>query len=586
MAGIGESFTIDTDFTGGNVVVERVDGDTIYLRPDLRDTEGWWFYWNFRVSGAAGRTLTFHFSEKNPIGVRGPAVSTDGGATWSWLGTKAVSGASFAYPFPAGKGDAWFSFAIPYQESNLDAFLAAQGESAAIAVERLCASKKGRDVEALRVGRLDGEAPYRVVLTARHHACESMASFVLEGFLTVLLADDNDGYWYRRNVEVLTIPFMDKDGVQDGDQGKNRRPRDHNRDYIGPSVHPEVAALRTRVANWSNGKLRVALDIHCPHIRGEHNEEIYLVGSGNEVMWEQQQAFGAILEELNAGPLPYQRSNNLQHGQDWNAASNYAEGRSFSRWAEELDGVRLATGIEVPYANAGGEPVTPESARAFGRSLAKAIRVYLEGMGDGAQGGSAASPAPTAISGVLPKLTVMAEGVGSSSEAGIGALIPWGGKLWAVGYVAHIHGQGLGLYEIDDDMTMRRHPASVTGTFANRMVHWPSGQAFIGPHAIDADGQVRTIEALKEHRLCATCTHLTDPKNMVYFLGMEGEFWEVNVHSLEATQLFDLREVLEISDATPHFKSAHTGQGRVVVANNTYDEKEFLEQRQAGRLAE
>ncbi|MCC6698536.1 MAG: hypothetical protein IT365_23135, partial [Candidatus Hydrogenedentes bacterium] len=41
-----------------------------------------------------------------------------------------------------------------------------------------------------------------------------------------------------------------------------------------------------------------------------------------------------------------------------------------------------------------------------------------------------------------------------------------------------------------------------------------------------------------------------------------------------------------ISDATPHFKSAHTGQGRVVVANNTYDEKEFLEQRQAGRLAE
>jgi hypothetical protein len=40
-------------------------------------------------------------------------------------------------------------------------------------------------------------------------------------------------------------------------------------------------------------------------------------------------------------------------------------------------------------------------------------------------------------------------------------------------------------------MTMRRHPASVTGTFANRLPHWPSGQAFIGPYAIDADGAVR-----------------------------------------------------------------------------------------------
>ena len=586
MAGSAASFEINTDFPGGNVVVERVDRDTVYLRPDLRDTEGWWFYWNFRVTGAAGRTLTFRFSEKNPIGVRGPAVSTDGGKSWSWLGTKKVSGAAFSYTFPDDTGDAWFSFTIPYQEADLRAFLAAQGKATPVLVEKLCTSKKGRDVEALRAGRLDGEAPYRVVLTARHHACESMASFVLEGVLAALLADDDDGYWFRRNVEVLAIPFMDKDGVEDGDQGKNRRPRDHNRDYIGPSVHPEVAALRTLVPNWSNGRLRVALDLHCPHIRGEHNEDIYIVGSANESMWEQQLAFGAILEDVNKGPLPYQVSNNLQHGQDWNASSNYASGRSFSRWAEGIAGVRLSAGLEVPYANAGGRPVTPESARAFGRSLARAVRVYLETLEVAAQESPVASSTPIAIGGVLPNLTVMAEGVGSSSEAGIGALVPWGGKLWAVGYVAHIHGQGLGLYEIDDDMTMRRHPASVTGTYANRMVHWPSGQAFIGPYAIDADGQVRTIEAIKGHRLCATCTHLTDPKNMVYFLGMEGEFWEVNVHSLEATQLFDLREMLEIRDATPHFKSAYTGQGRVVVANNTYDEKEFLEQRQAGRLAE
>ena len=85
---------IDADFPGGNIRVRKIDGDTIRLEQDLRDTTEWWFWWNFRVRDAAGRTLTFHFSDPSPIGVRGPAVSLDGGHLWSWSGTKAVDGAS------------------------------------------------------------------------------------------------------------------------------------------------------------------------------------------------------------------------------------------------------------------------------------------------------------------------------------------------------------------------------------------------------------------------------------------------------------------------------------------------------------
>jgi hypothetical protein len=193
---------------------------------------------------------------------------------------------------------------------------------------------------------------------------------------------------------------------------------------------------------------------------------------------------------------------------------------------------------------------------------------------------------PIGMNGVFPNLTIYADGVGSDSEAGIGALIPWANKLWAIGYVAHIRGKGLGLYEISEDMTMRKHPASVTGTFASRMAHWPSKQAFIGPHAIDEKGNVRTIESLKNYRLAAAVKHLTDPKNKIYILGMEGGFWEVDVHSLESKRLFNLKKELEITNAKLHFKGAHSAAGRVVVANNTYGEKEFLGQRAAGRLAE
>ncbi|NLH17319.1 MAG: hypothetical protein GX455_12135 [Phycisphaerae bacterium] len=180
----------------------------------------------------------------------------------------------------------------------------------------------------------------------------------------------------------------------------------------------------------------------------------------------------------------------------------------------------------------------------------------------------------------------MAPGAGSDSEAGIGALIPWADRLWLVGYVAHIRGEGLGLYELREDMILRKRPESITGTFANRMVHWPSKQAFIGPYAIDEKGNVRTIEALKGVRLTATIENLTDPKNKVYSLGMEGEFYEVEVNTLEAVKLYDLVNELQMKDCKPHFKGAFTGQGRVVVANNTYDQKEYLGQRQGGRLAE
>lgn len=193
---------------------------------------------------------------------------------------------------------------------------------------------------------------------------------------------------------------------------------------------------------------------------------------------------------------------------------------------------------------------------------------------------------PIQIKGVFPQMAVVADHK-NRSEAGIGALVPWANKLWAVGYVAHITGSGVGLYEINADMTSRRHPLSYTGTYANRYIHNPSFQAFIGPYAIDTSGNVRIIEDLKKHRLTATMKHLSQPDSMVYFLTMEGLLFETNVYTLKSTQLADLVKELDIPQAAQvHFKGAFTQDGRVVVANNSYYEDDFLGKRAAGRLAE
>ncbi len=194
---------------------------------------------------------------------------------------------------------------------------------------------------------------------------------------------------------------------------------------------------------------------------------------------------------------------------------------------------------------------------------------------------------PLRIGNVLPQATVMAKGVGSDSETGIGALIPWADKLWAIGYVAHVRGDGIGLYSMGEDMVLKKHEASITGTFANRLVHWDSKQVFLGPHVIDAAGVVRTIDGLKGHRLTATCRHLAEPKQKVLFLTMEGLLFEVDVQSLACKELANLVQALALpKGAQPHFKAAFSAQGRLVVANNTYEELEYLGQRTAGCLAE
>jgi hypothetical protein len=269
---------------------------------------------------------------------------------------------------------------VPYQEANLRELLDRHKGNRHLKVEQHSTTKKGRKTERLRLGKLDAQPQHRALLTARHHSCEMMASWELEGLIDAVLADTPDGRWLRDQVELAIIPFMDKDGVEEGDQGKNRRPHDHNRDYLGESIYPPVAALKEFAPRWSQGKLRLAFDLHCPYIRGggdgpSSNERIFFVGNPSQEIWHRQQQFCGILQQVQTGPLVYDPKHNLPAGQKWNILK---EPRSCSRWTATLPGILVATTIELPYANVAGTPVTAESARAFGHDLARAIRVYLE----------------------------------------------------------------------------------------------------------------------------------------------------------------------------------------------------------------
>jgi len=371
---------IDCEFPGGNIVVESIEGDVVKLHQDLRDTEGDWFYWYFRISGAQGRKLTFQFTKSVAVGVNGAAVSLDQGKSWLWTGKETVNGNSFTYDFSENANEGRFCLSIPYMETNLAEFLVKNADSDHLISETLCQTKKGRDVELLRLGCINTEPELRLILTCRHHCCEMMASYVLEGIMqSVLTSDSPEMQWLREKVEFLVVPFVDKDGVEDGDQGKNRRPHDHNRDYGDSPVHETVKAVKELVPKWADGKLKLVFDLHCPYIfGGEYNELVYMVGSASDKICRQQQVFGEILAKFATDSLPYKPENNLLFGEGWNVATSYSAGLSFIKWViAEFPDIKLASTYEIPYSNAEGVFVTRESARAFGEDMAKAINVYL-----------------------------------------------------------------------------------------------------------------------------------------------------------------------------------------------------------------
>ena len=200
------------------------------------------------------------------------------------------------------------------------------------------------------------------------------------------------------------------------------------------------------------------------------------------------------------------------------------------------------------------------------------------------------SSLPASFSGVVPSLSLRA-GLGPPrTEICGGALMAWSDRLWVATYVSHKSGSGVGggLYEIDEDLRMVHRPESYTGTYTNRYVHFPSNQLIIGPWVIDAARRVRRVESLLEVRLCSTMQHLSDPKNKVYMLGMEGEFFEMDVHTLATRPVCDLNKELGNLPGLgyTHFKAAYSAFGKVVVANNSYDERDFLGKERIGRLAE
>jgi len=184
---------------------------------------------------------------------------------------------------------------------------------------------------------------------------------------------------------------------------------------------------------------------------------------------------------------------------------------------------------------------------------------------------------PVSVSGVYPHLAMY----NNENECGTGAVVPWAGRLWVITYAPHApQGSSDKLYEITPDLHQVVRPESIGGTPANRMIHAESEQLLIGPYVIDADRTLRVIPYDRMFgRLTGTARHLTDPATKVYYATMEEGFYEVDVHTLEVTELWADDHVARNSPEERggrrfarlpgyHGKGLYSGQGLLIYSNN------------------
>jgi len=172
----------------------------------------------------------------------------------------------------------------------------------------------------------------------------------------------------------------------------------------------------------------------------------------------------------------------------------------------------------------------------------------------------AGAPSEVPYGGRYPHLAVS----NGQGECGIGAVVPWAGKLWFITYAPHApQGSDDGLYEVDNSLHLVRRPESVGGTPAARLIHRETNTLALGPYLIDGTGNVHAISPKEmEGRISAHARHLTEPAHKMFMYDMEGLLYEVDVPSRKARRLF--------ARAVPgwHGKGAYSGQGVLVVANN------------------
>lgn len=365
------SLRIESNYAGGNIQTVEIGNGYAVLAQDLRNTAEWWFYWNFSAVADCDTEWRFAFANRGVIGPWGPATSLNG-IDWEWLGAHSrISETEFRCRLKQGERR-YFSFALPYQAHHYQQFARTMHRHPLVRIGRLGLSEQLREIPLITIG--SPQAKKHLVFTGRHHACEATVSWMVEGLLVHLLQQHADDF--LRQHQIHYVPFMDVDGVENGDQGKNRIPHDHNRDYLPEPLYQSVRLLKAYLSALP--AVEAAIDFHCSYQWGGRNDHPFIVMLDSPFK-EGQDAFGNLLaqitqESTQQDKILYNRTYDIARGEEWNTPGGTRADTYFATLAP-----RLCMTFVFPYFGTADSVCTLPAIRQFGERFAQALVGHVQG---------------------------------------------------------------------------------------------------------------------------------------------------------------------------------------------------------------
>lgn len=327
-------------------------------------------WWHLGIRSDAAGTIDFVWEKTDEVlgsGGLGAAVPVfDDGTGWRRVSARHClylpDRSEFHFRVPCCKGVTQVAYCFPYSWERVRAFGREMVATGLAAVRPIGESEHGRPFELLEFGI----GPVQVWVTARHHSGETPGAYVLEGMVREALQLPR----LLRAATFHVAAAMDVDGVAEGLYGKDRGPRDFNRDYVSSPCRPEVTALIE--AARAVGRVDLFLDLHGP----APGDCTFLVPTNESLApvdhWDRAWEFGRHLEALAPVRCPV-RVADLQRGAlNWTAENSMQTSTSY--FYQHYDALSLC--LETSYHRTWeGRLLHARDWIALGRAVARAVAV-------------------------------------------------------------------------------------------------------------------------------------------------------------------------------------------------------------------
>ena len=367
----------------GNGLVTSIEDSpnpTVHFHSECREcTEFLWFH--LEAEGVGGRPLRFVWENayyclgnSNKLGNVRPVYNI--GRGWQRVGSvesvETLEGPRVAFEVPPAGNNVSVAFCYPYDLAELESLLndlpAKPQETIVAVTSRSRLIKRYRFPAAKPACRGAVEKPPGIYIIARQHSGETPGTWAMDGIFRFLA---NGG---APDIEWWLVPFVDLDGVQDGNYGKDALPYDFNRAWGKLPMRPELKGLQRDISTFSTVTSPCALlDLHAP---GHNEDGIYTHLPHEGRPDDQRKRVQQWAECLHKRLVEVMGRDEEAYYHEMNYISRWDKNNTVCSWA--WDELKLpAFGTEVSYQSYGGEILDPDGYRKAGRALALAALDYL-----------------------------------------------------------------------------------------------------------------------------------------------------------------------------------------------------------------